>query len=32
LTKPFNPMELLTFVRRIFQSYDDDVGEKTYNL
>jgi two-component system alkaline phosphatase synthesis response regulator PhoP len=32
LTKPFNPMELLTFVRRIFQSYEDDTGEKTYQL
>jgi two-component system alkaline phosphatase synthesis response regulator PhoP len=32
LTKPFNPMELLTFVRRIFQSYEDDTGEKTYKL
>lgn len=32
LTKPFNPMELLTFVRRIFQSYEEDAGEKTYEL
>jgi two-component system alkaline phosphatase synthesis response regulator PhoP/two-component system response regulator VicR len=32
LTKPFNPMELLTFVRRIFQSFEDDMGEKTYEL
>jgi len=32
LTKPFNPMELLTFVRRIFQSYEEDGGEKTYEL
>ena len=23
LTKPFNPMELLTFVKRIFESYDE---------
>jgi len=31
LTKPFNPMELLTFVKRIFSSYDDySEGEKTY--
>ena len=27
LTKPFNPMELLTFVKRIFESmYEDDNG------
>jgi two-component system alkaline phosphatase synthesis response regulator PhoP len=32
LTKPFNPMELLTFVRRIFQSFEDETGEKTYQL
>jgi two-component system alkaline phosphatase synthesis response regulator PhoP len=32
LTKPFNPMELLTFVRRIFQSFDEESGEKTYEL
>lgn len=24
LTKPFNPMELLTFVKRIFESLDED--------
>lgn len=24
LTKPFNPMELITFVRRIFKSLEDD--------
>lgn len=24
LTKPFNPMELITFVRRIFKSLDED--------
>ena len=27
LTKPFNPMELLTFVRRIFQSLDEGGDE-----
>ena len=33
LTKPFNPMELLTFVKRIFESYDEiGLDEKTYNL
>jgi DNA-binding response OmpR family regulator len=28
LTKPFNPMELLTFVRRIFQSLDEGGAEE----
>ena len=35
LTKPFNPLELLTFVKRIFSGYDDDDyqdGEKTWKL
>ncbi len=41
LTKPFNPMELLSFVKRIFQSLDegfipgeedDDLGETTYQI
>ena len=33
LTKPFNPMELLTFVKRIFESYDEmDRGDKTYEV
>jgi two-component system alkaline phosphatase synthesis response regulator PhoP/two-component system response regulator VicR len=33
LTKPFNPLELLTFVKRIFSGYDEyDGGEKTWNL
>jgi two-component system alkaline phosphatase synthesis response regulator PhoP len=32
LTKPFNPMELLTFVRRIFQSFEEDTGEKIYEV
>jgi two-component system alkaline phosphatase synthesis response regulator PhoP/two-component system response regulator VicR len=26
LTKPFNPMELIAFVRRIFKSLEDDGG------
>jgi two-component system alkaline phosphatase synthesis response regulator PhoP len=34
LTKPFNPMELLTFVKRIFDSSGGDEygGSKTYKL
>jgi two-component system alkaline phosphatase synthesis response regulator PhoP/two-component system response regulator VicR len=33
LTKPFNPIELITFVRRIFSGYDDyDEGDKTLEL
>lgn len=33
LTKPFNPMELLAFVKRIFQSGGDDMGgEKRYSI
>jgi len=33
LTKPFNPMELLTFVKRIFHTRsDDDPGDKTFEL
>ena len=35
LTKPFNPMELITFVKRIFKSLDgddEDGGSKVYNL
>lgn len=28
LTKPFNPMELLTFVKRIFESTDEYGGEE----
>lgn len=31
LTKPFNPMELLAFVKRIFQAMSEQ-GEKRYNL
>lgn len=33
LTKPFNPMELLTFVKRIFESYDEmGRDERTYEV
>ena len=33
LTKPFNPMELISFVQRIFKSMDvDDFGGKRYEL
>ena len=34
LTKPFNPKELNTFVRRIFESFDDEMdgGRKPYRL
>jgi two-component system, OmpR family, alkaline phosphatase synthesis response regulator PhoP len=33
LTKPFNPMELLAFVKRIFQSEGDGMGgEKRYSI
>ncbi len=36
LTKPFNPMELISFVKRIFKSLegddDDEGGSKIYNL
>jgi two-component system alkaline phosphatase synthesis response regulator PhoP/two-component system response regulator VicR len=33
LTKPFNPMELITFVKRIFSSADDSDGDsKVYDL
>ena len=27
LTKPFNPLELLTFVKRIFESLEDDTDD-----
>ncbi len=30
LTKPFNPMELLTFVRRIFQSLEEEPAEEDF--
>ena len=33
LTKPFNPMELLSFVKRIFDSLDgSDGGDKRYEI
>jgi two-component system alkaline phosphatase synthesis response regulator PhoP/two-component system response regulator VicR len=33
LTKPFNPLELITFVKRILSGRDDyDSGEKTWEL
>lgn len=32
LTKPFNPLELMTFVKRIFEAAGEEGGEKTYEL
>ena len=33
LTKPFNPLELITFVKRIFSGHDEyEDGEKTWQL
>ncbi len=32
LTKPFNPMELISFVRRIFKSLEDGGGDNRYDL
>src|SRR5690242_8278692 len=32
LTKPFNPMELIAFVKRIFSSMEDAEGGKVYDL
>jgi two-component system alkaline phosphatase synthesis response regulator PhoP/two-component system response regulator VicR len=32
LTKPFNPMELVTFVKRITESTDNNSGPKRYDL
>jgi len=32
LTKPFNPIELLTFVKRIFESYDEGGHDKPYEV
>ena len=32
LTKPFNPMELVTFVKRITAGSTDDSGPKRYDL
>ncbi|HEX8835035.1 MAG TPA: response regulator, partial [Abditibacteriaceae bacterium] len=32
LTKPFNPMELITFVKRIFQGQSEDNEDGVYDL
>jgi len=32
LTKPFNPMELLSFVKRIFDSMDGGPGDSRYEI
>ncbi len=32
LTKPFNPMELIVFVKRIFKSQEEDDGDHRYEL
>ncbi len=32
LTKPFNPIELLTFVKRIFDAQKDQKSDKTYEV
>lgn len=32
LTKPFNPMELLTFVKRIFTELESDTHDNVYNI
>lgn len=32
LTKPFNPMELIAFVKRIFSMEDNKVDEKRYTI
>src|SRR5436190_21614260 len=32
LTKPFNPMELITFVKRIFKSLEENEGDNRYDL
>ncbi|HEX2949659.1 MAG TPA: response regulator [Armatimonadota bacterium] len=32
LTKPFNPMELLTFVKRIFTELEADESDNVYNI
>jgi len=32
LTKPFNPIELQTFVKRIFESYEEASQDKTYEV
>lgn len=32
LTKPFNPQELISFVKRIISNKDDDGGSKRYDI
>jgi len=32
LTKPFNPIELITFIKRIFAVEEQDAPEKRYDL
>jgi two-component system alkaline phosphatase synthesis response regulator PhoP/two-component system response regulator VicR len=32
LTKPFSPLELLSFIRRILESRDDEPDDKFYDL
>lgn len=32
LTKPFNPLELLTFIRRVFESLEEEGGEKAWEI
>src|SRR6266487_3180750 len=32
LTKPFNPMELISFVKRIFKSIEEADGDNRYDL
>ena len=32
LTKPFNPLELLSFVKRIFTSLDEDGNTDVYDI
>ena len=32
LTKPFNPLELLTFIRRIFESLEEEGGERAWEI
>jgi len=32
LTKPFNPLELLGFIKRIFESLEEEFGEKAWEI
>lgn len=32
LTKPFNPLELLTFIKRIFESLEEEPGERAWEI